>query len=105
MSPCLRDDAEAIERAAIAAVQPERLILEQVSLGPGAAAHGVELLAAGRPLVPAVRLGARGRIVVVGGGKAAAGMAAGLERVLGPERLAGGRTTGLVSVPAGCGRC
>lgn len=44
------------------------------------------------------------RIVVVGGGKAAAGMAAGIEAVLGGDALARHRVTGLVSVPEGCGR-
>jgi glycerate 2-kinase len=104
MSEQLRAGAETILEAAIAAVEPERLIREQLAIVPRSASSTVELLADGRPLEPPVRLGERGRILVVGGGKAAAGMAAGLEQVLGPEQLAGGRTTGLVSVPAGCGR-
>jgi hydroxypyruvate reductase len=44
------------------------------------------------------------RVVVVGGGKAAAGMAAGVVAALGPDLLAGHDVQGLVSVPAGCGR-
>jgi glycerate 2-kinase len=104
MSERVRVDAETILKAALAAVDPERLIRERLTLVPRSGDSGAEFHADGRPLAPAVRVGDRGRIVVVGGGKAAAGMAAGLERVLGPERLAGGRTTGLVSVPAGCGR-
>ena len=79
-----RADAEQIWQAAINAVDPQRLL----------AAAPADLLG---PL-PA------GRVVVVGAGKAAAGMAAGIaanlrQRGLPPERLAG-----LVSVPAGCGR-
>jgi glycerate 2-kinase len=77
--------AAAIWSAAIDAVLPERLLPKAVALDD-LALDGVE------------------RIAVVGAGKAAAGMAAGLERVLGAERLARHRVTGLVSVPQGCGR-
>jgi hydroxypyruvate reductase len=104
MSEQLRAGAETILEAAIAAVEPERLIREQLAIAPRSTSASLELLAGGRPLEPPVRLGARGRIMVVGGGKAAAGMAAGVEQVLGPARLASGRTSGLVSVPVGCGR-
>jgi hydroxypyruvate reductase len=104
----LRADAAAIWSAAIRAVQPERLAAERLSLVGSAD----ELLwrrstsgdAALVPLSPAVRLADVERIVVVGGGKAAAGLAAGIERLLGPARLERHRVTGLVSVPAGCGR-
>jgi glycerate 2-kinase len=77
----MRADAEAMWSAAIAAVRPERLLA------------GLAL-----PLDDV------DRVVVVGGGKAAAGMAAGVETALGAERLARHRVTGLVSVPEGCGR-
>ena len=43
-----------------------------------------------------------GRIVIVGAGKAGAGMAAGLERALGPQILADKQVTGWVNVPADC---
>jgi hydroxypyruvate reductase len=42
------------------------------------------------------------RIAVVGGGKAAAGMAATLEQILGPEVLQAKHVAGLVNVPADC---
>jgi hydroxypyruvate reductase len=42
--------------------------------------------------------------VVVGGGKAAAGLAAGIEAALGSDTLARHDVRGLVSVPEGCGR-
>lgn len=104
MSDRLRADAETILKAAIAAVQPERLILERLACVSRSGEAGLELLADGRPFEPAMRLGPRGRIVVVGGGKAAAGMAAGLAGTLGTAAAPRGRVTGLVSVPAGCGR-
>jgi hydroxypyruvate reductase len=94
----MRDDAEAIWTAAIQAVQPERLVADRLSLaGDG------RLLRDGQPLVPPLQLDGVDQIVVVGAGKAAAGMAAAMERLLGPERLTQHRVTGLVSVPAGCG--
>jgi glycerate 2-kinase len=95
----MRDDAEATWTAAVAAVQPERLVAARLSLD-GAA----RLCHDGRPLIPSLEFDHIDRIVVVGAGKAAAGMAAGIERLLGPDGLARHRVTGLVSVPAGCGR-
>jgi len=83
----MNDDAAAIWNAAIAAVRPERLL--------AAAAIRGRVLAS---------LEGCDRVVVVGAGKAAAGMAAGIEGVLGAERLARHRVSGLVSVPEGCGR-
>lgn len=73
-------DAEAIWSAAIAAVRPEGLLADLVL-----------------PLDD-VR-----RVVVVGGGKAAAGMAAGIEAAIGAAGLARHEVSGLVSVPEGCG--
>jgi len=95
-SVALRDDAAAIRDAAIAAVEPAALVARRCTVAAG-------LLVDGMPLDPACDIEAAGRIAVVGGGKAAAGMAAGVERLLlgagvGRERLAG-----LVSVPEGCG--
>lgn len=81
----LRTDAQTIWTAALAAVQPEQLLADRLSVAD-LGLDGVD------------------RIVVVGGGKATAGMAAGIESLLGPERLARQRVTGVVSVPAGCGR-
>lgn len=94
----LRGDAAAIRDAAIGSVQPECLFATRLAVVDGA------LLCDGRPLDPPLDLDAAGRIVVVGAGKAAAGMAAGVEAILGADRLARHDVTGLVSVPAGCGR-
>ena len=96
----MRDDAEAIWTAAMRAVQPERLVAARLSLQ----GDGRLLCHDGQPLDPPLRLDEVDRIVVVGAGKAAAGMAAAMERLLGPEGLARHRVTGLVSVPTGCGR-
>jgi len=93
-------DAEAIWTAAIRAVQPERLVAARLSVE----AAGRSVCDAGRSLDPPVPLNAVDRIVVVGAGKAAAGMAAGIETLLGPESIERHRVTGLVSVPTGCGR-
>ena len=104
----LRDDAAAIWSAAMESVQPERLVANRLSVaGPAR-----ELLCdrvgdqAGADLFldPPVRLADIDRIVVIGGGKAAAGLAAGIERLLAQGGIDGQRVTGLVSVPAGCGR-
>jgi glycerate 2-kinase len=96
----MRDDAAAIWTAGIRAVQPERLVASRLSLDT----DGSRVLCDGRPIDPPVDLAAVDRIVVVGGGKAAAGLAAGVERLLGAAVLARHRVTGLVSVPEGCGR-
>ncbi len=89
--------AAAIRAAAIAAVQPLPLVAGRLSVCDG------ELLLDGRSLVPPLPLGDTGRIVVTGGGKAAAGMAAAVERLLLTAGVAAARLTGLVSVPEGCG--
>ena len=78
----LRADAAVIRAAAITAVDPARLVADRLAdAGLGSTSGG--------------------RIVVVGAGKAAAAMAAGVEASLGDERH---RVTGLVSVPAGAWR-
>jgi glycerate-2-kinase len=83
-------DLEAIVAAAIRAVQPEQLLAER------AAELQQFLLPAGRPRPR--------RIVVVGAGKAAAGMAAGVETLLHRPAWDGAIVTGLVSVPEGSTR-
>ena len=80
-------DAQTIWTTAIDAVRPERLLTE-ASIG-----DRLKQVVNGSD-----------RIVVVGAGKAAAGMAAGVVTLLGADRLAQHRVTGLVSVPEGCGR-
>jgi hydroxypyruvate reductase len=93
----LRHDAEAAWRAAIAAVTPEQLVARRLACSPAGG-----LLVDGMPLGPPLDLDACARIIVVGGGKAAAGLAAGVEMLLGPERLLRQDVSGLVSVPEGC---
>ncbi|MFM7138090.1 MAG: DUF4147 domain-containing protein [Planctomycetota bacterium] len=93
----LRDDLAAIRDAAIAAVRPEPLVTRRLAVAAG------EVLLDGRSLFPPLAVG-RGRIAIVGGGKAAAGMAAGLVEVLTAGGIATERIAGLVSVPEGSGR-
>src|SRR4051794_7539243 len=85
-APPLRDQARAIWQAAVAAVDPFGLVRGALNAPP-----------------PALRaaLGRAGRVLVVGGGKAGAAMAAGVEAAL-ADRL--GQVTGLVNVPAGAER-
>ena len=89
----LREDAEAIWQAAIAAVSPQHVVTERFSLASDA------LCFDDTPLQPLISLPPTGRIVVVGGGKAAAGVAAGLEELFPPDVP----LQGLVGVPAGSG--
>ena len=91
----LHADAASIREAAIDAVRPEALVPRRLAL------VGDAVLLDGNAFDPAVTIG--GRTVVVGGGKAAAGMAAAIERLLAPAIAAGHPVTGLVSVPIGCG--
>ena len=96
MTATVRADLAHIVEAAIAAVRPETLVPRRIESRGGA------LLLDGAPFAEAVSLG--GRIVVVGAGKAAAGMAAAVEAVLAPAVASGAEMHGLVSVPEGCGR-
>jgi glycerate 2-kinase len=96
-APRLRADFAAICDAAIVSVQPERLVADRIAVVAG------ELLIDGRPLEVPLAVGG-GRIAIVGGGKAAAGLAAGLTEVLTGAGLVRDGLTGLVSVPEGCGR-
>jgi glycerate-2-kinase len=87
----LRGDFAAVRAAAIDAVRPETLLPRRLAVAGG------RLLLDGVDLDPPLTdLGGRGRIAVVGGGKAAAGMAAAIERI-----LEGTALEGLVSVPEG----
>jgi glycerate 2-kinase len=90
----LRRDALRIWQAGVEAVKSEPLVRHNVNVD-------------GRRLVigdASFDLTAIGRIVVVGAGKAGAGMAAGLERALGPGIMADKRLTGWVHVPDDCVR-
>ncbi|MCU0960245.1 MAG: DUF4147 domain-containing protein [Pirellulaceae bacterium] len=90
----LRVDAQAIWQAGVAAVASDRLVQQAVCVKQGTLRVVDECL----PLHE-VR-----RIVVVGAGKAGAGMAAGLEAALGAEVLEDKQVTGWVHVPADCVR-
>lgn len=91
-SRSLRDDAWRIWRAGLDAVRADRLVERSVR-------REGDLLLVGDDEIDLRRVG---RIVVVGGGKAGAGMVVGLERALGDEILARHRVEGLVNVPADC---
>lgn len=88
----LRADALRIWRAGLEAVRSPQLIFDAVEVEGSTLRLGDEFFS----------LDAIDRIAVVGGGKAAAGMAVALEQALGPKLLRTKRVTGLVNVPADC---
>jgi glycerate 2-kinase len=93
----LRDDALAIWKASVDAVRSEQLVKDAFTIDPPALQLGD-----GETL----RLDAFERIVIVGAGKASAGMAAGLESVLLQMRRGGQlrqiQYDGFVNVPSDC---
>jgi hydroxypyruvate reductase len=90
----LRDDALRIWRAGVAAVDSTRLV------GQALRVEG-NLLVVGDDELSLDRID---RIVVVGAGKAGAGMAAGVEAALGDELAVQKQLTGWVNVPEDCVR-
>ncbi len=90
----LREDALAIWQAGVNAVRSDQLVASQVQV------EGDTLVIAGET----IELDQIGRILVVGAGKAGAGMSAGLEEALGGEVLENKQVAGWVNVPAGCER-
>lgn len=86
----LRNDAETIWRAGVAAVDSAWLVEQAVGV------DGDQLIVGDLP----VSLSWLNRIAVVGAGKAGAGMAAAFEEQVGPELLE--RVTGWVNVPEDC---
>jgi glycerate 2-kinase len=90
----LREDALAIWRAAVAAVDSRRLVMENLRV------EGDTLTAGDQEF----DLREVGRIVVVGAGKAGSGMAEGAEQALGPEVMQSKQLEGWVNVPADCVR-
>lgn len=90
----LRADALAIWQAGVEAVRSERLMRENVRVEEGWLCIGDE----------ALDLAGIRRIVVVGAGKAGAGMAAGLEEALGEPLMAQKELAGWLNVPADCTR-
>ncbi len=91
--PSLRDDALGIWHAAVAAVASDQLVVRAVHR------DGNTLEIAGR----AFDLREIDRLLVIGGGKAGTGMAAGLEAALGSDIVAT-KLHGLLNVPADCVR-
>lgn len=89
----LREDALAIWQAAVAAVASDRLVQQAVIR------DGDDIRICGQTF----HWPSLGRIIVIGGGKAGAGMAAGLEAALG-EDLVRSKVIGQVNVPADCVR-
>ncbi len=85
-------DAERIWRAGVAAVQPDRLLRQQVHREGDQLTIGDETISLDRV----------GRIAIVGAGKGAGAMALVLEEILGPRLLTEKRVTGWVNVPADC---
>lgn len=91
----LRDDAWRIWLAGLDAVRADRLVERFVHRDGEMLAFGDEA---------PIDLRGVERIVVVGAGKAGAGMVAGLESALGDDLLAAKQVGGLVNVPADCVR-
>jgi hydroxypyruvate reductase len=90
----IRRDALRIWQAGLDAVRSEPLVREALRV------EGRVLLVGDE----AIRLDTVRRIVVVGAGKAGAGMAAAVEDVLGPRRMEEKHLAGWVNVPADCVR-
>lgn len=90
----LREDTLAIWRAGVAAVDSTRLVLENVAVDGSA-------LLVGEQEIDLTKIR---RIIVVGAGKAGAGMAAGLEQALGTRCLAEKEVWGWLNVPDDCVR-
>ncbi|MFZ5832543.1 MAG: glycerate kinase type-2 family protein [Planctomycetota bacterium] len=90
----LRSDALSIWHAGVAAVRSDVLVRAAMRV------DGQRLVIEGE----SIDLAAVDRIVVVGAGKAGAGMAAAVEEVFGPQWLENGRLDGWVNVPADCVR-
>lgn len=88
----LRADALRIWQAGLDAVRSPQLIFDAVEVEGSTLRIGEEF----------IDLDAIDRIAVVGGGKAAAGMAVALEQALGPRLLKAKHVTGIVNVPADC---
>src|SRR5689334_24006804 len=87
-----RQEALQIWQAGLDAVRSDRLVREKVQV------DGRFLLIDSEP----IDLSSIRRIVVVGAGKAGAGMAAGLEQALGEQVMQDKQLTGWINVPADC---
>jgi glycerate 2-kinase len=94
----LRRDAMSIWQFAVEAVDSARLVRENIRLVQHR--NGTRLEIAGQT----VELAPGRRILVVGAGKAGAGMAAGFEAALGADLLRDRQVRGWINVPADCVR-
>ncbi|TWT99415.1 putative hydroxypyruvate reductase [Botrimarina colliarenosi] len=97
----LLDDAVRIWRAGVAAVAPERLLAEAIHLEAIHQGRWRLSIETTRGDAVDVDLAPSSRLIVVGGGKAGAGMARGFEAALAPL-VEAGQVAGLLSVPADC---
>lgn len=88
----LRADVLAIWQAGVDAVRSDRLVRENVRV------QGDLLIIADEE----IPLASIDRIIIVGAGKAGAGMATGLEEAIGPKVLRQKQASGWVNVPADC---
>ena len=91
---CLRDDAVNIWTAGVDSVRSENLVQQAVRVD----ADQLQIMDQSWPLEQF------DRILVVGAGKAGAGMAAGLEQALGSQVLADKKVSGWLNVPDNCVR-
>lgn len=93
----LSDDAKRIWQAGVDSVRPELLLPQAIHIE----GHRLSVEGTCGQIVETDLRGVR-RLLIVGAGKAGAGMARGLEAALGEQLLADKQMSGLLSVPADC---
>ncbi len=98
-----REHLLSIVSAITSATDPYRLLTQRLALESSKDVLTFDGTPVSGSLNQIIELKKTGKICIVGGGKAAAGFAAGLEHLLGRERLHTHNVHGLVSVPEGCG--
>lgn len=98
-----REHLLSVVSAITSAVNPYRLLTERLALESSKDVLTFDGNPVSVGVQQTIELQETGKICVVGGGKAAAGFAAGLEHLFGSDRLHKHKVHGLVSVPEGCG--
>ena len=98
-----REHLLSVVSAITSAVNPYRVLTERLALESSRDVLTFDDRPISVGVHQTIKLEETGKICVVGGGKAAAGFAAGLEHLLGGDRLHKHKVHGLVSVPEGCG--